>query len=173
MTEPLSITAGDTVSWTRTEAQYPASAGWVLTYYLSCGPAAPIALTSTASGDDHAISAAAAITAEWPAGEYHWTVRVSKTGGEVHSLGSGVLTIAPDPSTAADRRTNAEKCLASIDAALEKSVGSATVECELDGVKVKKDRTELIRIRDYYRSEVRRQRGGAVLRQIQVRFGSA
>lgn len=173
MTEPLSITAGDTVSWTRTEALYPASAEWVLTYYLSLGVAAPVALTSTPSGDDHAISAAAAVTAQWPAGEYHWTLRASKTGGEVHTLDSGVLTVLPDPSTAVDRRTHAEKCLASIDAALEKSVGSATVECELDGVKVKKDRTELLRLRGYYQTEVRRERGGAVLRQIPVRFGSA
>lgn len=166
MTEPLSITAGDTVSWARTEAQYPASAGWVLTYYLSCGPAAPIALTSTASGDDHAISAAAAITAEWPAGEYHWTLRASKIGGEVRTLDAGVLTIAPDPSTAADRRTNAEKCLASIDAALEKSVGSATVECELDGVKVKKDRTELLRLRGFYAGKVSRERGRPAIVRI-------
>lgn len=166
MAEPLSVSAGDTVSWTRSEPLYPASAGWVLTYYLSLGAAAPIALTSTADGDEHAISAAASVTAEWPAGDYHWTLRVSKPAGEVHTLDCGVLTVLPDPSATVDRRTHAEKCLASIDAALEKSVGSATVECELDGVKVKKDRTELLRMRGFYAGKVARERGRTAIVRV-------
>lgn len=157
MSEPKVITAGDTATWTRTEALYPASLGWVLTYYLSLGAASPKVFSSTPSGADHLITVLPAVTATWYPGTYHWTVRASKAG-EVHTTDSGTIVIAPDPTTAVDRRTHAERCLAVIEAALEASVGSATVEYEFDGVKVKKDRSELVRIRDRYKAEVRAQR---------------
>jgi len=169
VSEPTAITAGDTITWTRTEALYPASAGWVLTYYLSLNAAAPKTIECAASGDDHAAAVAAATTAAWAHGTYLWTARVAKAG-EVFTVGSGEVRVLPDPSSTADKRTHAAKCLASIEAALETSVGSATVEVELDGVRIKKDRSELLRIRDRYRAEVRRERGFSVFTCIPVRL---
>ena len=58
-TEPTSITAGDSVAWTRSLSDYPASAGWSLAYTL-INAAAKITINASAAGDDHAVSVSAA-----------------------------------------------------------------------------------------------------------------
>jgi len=60
--EPIQITAGDTLSWQRSFSNYPASAGWQLTYELR-GNGQAIEFSSTANGDTHVILVSAAITA--------------------------------------------------------------------------------------------------------------
>lgn len=63
------FTLGDTLSFTTSLADYPASAGWVLTYRLVPRDAGDIiVLTCTASGADHLAAAAAAATTAWTAG---------------------------------------------------------------------------------------------------------
>ena len=169
--EPARIVAGDTASWTARLGDYPASAGWVVTYFLSKigAAAAPIEITSTASGDDHLVEVPATETAAWTPGIYRWT-GVATLGAERHSFGPGTLAVVPDPSQAHDARTHAEKSLASIEAALESAVGTATVECELDGVRVRKDRKELLELREYYRLEVNRERGKSPITRWPVRL---
>jgi len=169
--EPARIVAGDTASWSTQLGDYPASAGWVLTYYLSKTgtSAAPIPVVASASGDLHQVAVPATTTKDWPVGAYHWTAVVTK-GAERHTVDRGTITVAPDPSTTYDPRTHAEKCLASIEKALESAVGTATVECELDGVRVKKDRKELLDLREYYRREVNRERGRSPITRWPVRL---
>jgi hypothetical protein len=77
--EPSSANAGDTWRWTRTLADYPASAGWALSYTL-INAAAKITINATASGDDHAVTVAAATTGGYAAGTYDWRARVTRTG---------------------------------------------------------------------------------------------
>lgn len=67
--EPNKIAAGDTLTWQRSFSDYPASAGWQLTYELRGGGQA-IEFSSTASGDSHLISVSAADTATWLPAEY-------------------------------------------------------------------------------------------------------
>lgn len=169
--EPSRIVAGDTASWTTQLGDYPASAGWVLTYYLSKlgGSTTPITFAATASGDAHLVTVSAATTSAWAVGTYHWTAVVTKAA-ERFTIGRGALEIAPDPSVAHDGRTHAEKCLVSIETALESAVGTATVECELDGVRVRKDRKELLELREYYRLELKRERGRSPISVWPVRL---
>ena len=121
------LTAGDSLNFTVVQSTYPASAGWVLKYRLvprAVGGAA-ISIVGTASGDDHLIQVAAATTAGWAAGIYGWSSWVEKLG-EVYTLESGQLTIAPDPRTVAagtDTRTAAQAALDAITATLQ---GKAT-----------------------------------------------
>ena len=61
-TEPARVTAGDTIAWTKTLSDYPASAGWVLAYTL-INAGAKITITAAASGDDHAVTVLAATSA--------------------------------------------------------------------------------------------------------------
>lgn len=158
MAEPLKLTAGDTWSWTRPGGSYPASAGWALTYYFSIpGVAGVKTLAATASGDDFTASQTAEQTADWTPGLYAWTARVAKAG-ESHTLEQGQLRILPDPATAAAAASHAEKCLVIIESALEKCMGDAFVEYEIDGAKFKKNRTELLSLRTFYREEVRQER---------------
>lgn len=93
------ITAGDTLSFLTTVADYPASAGWVLVYLLlprSTGTA--ITLTGTAEGDDHRIEAGASVTALWVAGDYSWVTYATKAG-ERYTLQSGAVKILANPAT--------------------------------------------------------------------------
>ena len=172
MNVPGMLTAGDTWSWTETLRDYPASAGWVLTIYASQGAVAPRAITGTASGDAHALDVTATASGAWPAGEYHWVARVSKAG-EFHTVAQGTLRVLPDPTTAVDRRTWAERCLAAVETLLLDRSGKSIIESEVDRALKLKHAThdELIKLRSRFRSEVRRERGGPVARVIPVRFG--
>lgn len=170
--EPLKLTMGDTWTWTRPGGDYPASAGWTLTYYLSTpGGAAVKTIVAAAAGGDFLVTVTAAnsaSTANWAPGLYNWFARVTK-GTESYTVGSGKLRIAPDPLTAIATQTHAEKCLTTIEGALEKCLTQGDViEYEIDGVKFKKNKTELLTLRNAYREEVRRERGQLGMRVIPV-----
>jgi hypothetical protein len=166
--EPTLIVAGDTASWLTQLEDYPAPS-WVLTYYLARNGAAPTAVAAAADGLSHLVTIPAATTSAYVVGAYHWTAIVTK-GTERFTVGRGTMQVDPDPSTTHDPRTHGEKCLASIETALESAVGTATVECELDGVRVRKDRKELLELREYYRLEVRRERGKSPITRWPVRL---
>ena len=71
--EPTAIIAGDTLAWTKSLADYPASAAWVLKYRL-INAASKIDITATTSGADHLVSVAAAVTALYPVGLYTYQI---------------------------------------------------------------------------------------------------
>ena len=95
------IRCGDTLDFTTTLVDYPASAGWVLTYRLVPRlSGTPISISGTASGDDHRSSATATTTAAWTAGEYSWAGYVDKAG-EHYVVDSGTVTLLPNMATVA------------------------------------------------------------------------
>jgi hypothetical protein len=116
--EPLAVVAGDTLKWTRSLADYPASAGWVLAYKL-VNASAVISVSSSADGDNHAVSVAAATTAAWVAGEYRWTAYVTKSA-ERYTVGDGSITVKPNLASAiaTDTRTQAQKAIDDLLAAM-------------------------------------------------------
>ena len=172
MAEPKVLQAGDTWTWTRSEPDYPASAGWILTYYFALAGEDPKTVVAAASGDDFQATVAA-LNTTWPSGYYRWTARVA-LAAEVHTVDSGGLKVIPDPMTATDRRSYEEKVVAILEPALLKCAGDTIVEYEFDGVKVKKDvtaaRAELQRCYDILRERRRRQRGEAFFTQMPVVF---
>lgn len=119
-TEPSRVTAGDTVVWQKSLSDYPASAGWVLSYTLVHATLAKITLTATASGADHLVDVPAATTAAWAAGVYTWAAIVTRAL-ERHTLGTGTITIAPNwaNATTLDTRSSAKKALEAVNLALE------------------------------------------------------
>lgn len=116
--EPTSFVAGDTVAWTKTIPSYPASAGWVLTYYL-INAAGKITFSATAAGDDHAVALSAATSEGYIPGEYAWQAAVSKDG-ERYTVGTGRVTITPGFIAAAslDTRSPYRRALADMEKAL-------------------------------------------------------
>ena len=137
-----SLAAGDTLSFSVTLADYPASAGWVLHYRLvpRAGGSA-ISITGTASGDDHAVSVAAGTTATWAAGAYACGAWVINGAGERHSVASesGQITIAPDPATLAagtDTRSSAQLALAAVQASLTGKATTATQRYKINNREV-------------------------------------
>ena len=134
--EPTSFTAGDTVAWTRSLADYPASAGWVLAYRF-INATSKFTITGTASGDDHLITAAASTTAAYVAGSYSWQAYVTKAA-ERYTIGTGTCEVKPDLAavTAAgfDNRTPARKALDALNAGLQQFGTNAHVQSyEIEG----------------------------------------
>lgn len=118
-TEPSRITAGDTASWLKSLSDYPASAGWVLTYTL-INSAAKITITATASGADHSVSVSAATSAGYTAATYTWHAAVA-LGSERYTVGTGSIVIDPNLAAAStfDTRSTAKKALEAVNLLLE------------------------------------------------------
>lgn len=137
--EPAEVTAGDTVTWSKSLSDYSAAESWVLHYRL-INAAGKIDITASASGVDHLVSETAATTADWAAGTYTWQAYVTKAA-ERYTVGSGSLIVKPDLAAEAagyDTRSTAKKTLDLLDAAMVSHGASAwTQEYEIAGRRMK------------------------------------
>lgn len=117
-TEPIRVTAGDSISWLKSLSDYPASAGWALAYTL-INASAKISIITTASGDDHLVAVTAATSSSWAAGSYTWQATVTKTT-QRYTVGTGAIVIEPNLAASAtyDARSNARKALDAVNALL-------------------------------------------------------
>ena len=176
--EPTTANAGDTWRWTRTLADYPASAGWALSYTLINGTT-KITINASASGDAHAVTVSAATTAGYTAGTYDWRARVTKAG-EVYTVGEGRLTVRNAyAGSTFDARSHARKTLEAIEAVIEGRASSSTLEYSIAGRSLKHiPAADLLALRDRYRAEVKREDAAAAVaaglpdqRRVYVRFG--
>ena len=176
--EPASLNAGDTLRWSRNLADYPASAGWVLSYTL-INAVDKISITGSAAGDSHSILVPAATSAGYTPGSYDWRARVTRAG-EVYTVGQGRITIQPSFGAATlDARSPARRTLDAIEATLEGRASSAVLEYEIGNRRMKYiPNTELLQLRDRYRAEVVREDAAAAVaaglpdrRRVYVRFG--
>lgn len=117
--EPTRFRAGDTVAWTKSLADFPASDGWIL-HYRFINQSHKIDVTATASGSDHLVSIAAAVSALYIAGDYTWASWVT-IGSDRYTVETGRLTILPDLAAVVapgfDSRSTAKKTLDLLDAA--------------------------------------------------------
>lgn len=111
------LTLGDTLNFTTTVTDYPASAGWTLKYRLVPRiTGTPILLTGAADSVDpalHRIQASASVTAAWAAGDYSWFSWVDKAL-ESYRIDQGSIELEADPRTSSaplDLRTDAQKAL--------------------------------------------------------------
>lgn len=159
-TEPARVRAGDTVTWRKTLAEYPPSAGWTL-YYRGISATAKFDITATNDADTHLVSVPKATTDDWVADDYTLIAWVASATERV-SLPGGRITVLPDLAavTAAgyDSRTQAKKMLDAIDAALQSlSSGErlAVVEAEVAGRRLKYNITGLMTLRNLYAAQVR------------------
>lgn len=176
--EPAVIAAGDTAKWRRNLPDYPASAGWTLTYTL-VRAATRITISASADGDLHLVNVAASTTTGWTAGAYTWRAQVSKAG-EVYTVATGTLTIRPNFTTATDGRSHARKVLDGIEAVIEGRASSEVGEYQIAGRSLKYiPIPELLALRDKYRAEVLREdaaertaRGLPDQRRTYVRFAA-
>lgn len=118
-TEPLSFSAGDTVTWLKSLDDYPATS-YTLTYYL-VKASVQITFSASASGTDHLVTLAAATTANYTAGTYTWK-SYALASGVRYPVGEGTIDILPNFAAASsgyDARTNVKKILDAINALLE------------------------------------------------------
>ena len=184
MQEQLRV--GDTWDWTTTLADYPASAGWVLTYRLIprvSGTA--ITIASIAVGDDHRTAATAATTALYTAGEYTYTAYVDLGAEHFTVEPESPVTILPNLSTIAayDGRTKAEKALEDAETALAnfQSTGGRVKRYSIGGREMEFDNSgEILSVVSYWKIEVKRERAATAIakgmadpRRIYLRAGNA
>ena len=127
MTEPTTLRAGDSATWTRELPQYPAPAGWSLHYRLLWPSGAPVEIPTTpdAGGTVYTATLTAVATAAFPATPATLVWWVQSTAGERHTLGRQAVAVLADLTTATqhDPRTANEKALADARAALARYVG--------------------------------------------------
>ena len=178
--EPLELTAGATWSWRREDlaTDYPASAGWALSYALR-NAAGRIDIAATADGDAQAISVAAATTASYLPGRYAWSAIVAKSG-EKREVGRGVLVVLPDLTVAmaVDGRSHARKVLDAIEAVIEARATKDQMNYTIEGRSLGRTPLEdLTRFRIFYAAEVAREEraqkslnGQGSTRRIMTRF---
>jgi hypothetical protein len=149
--EPDSLVAGDTWSWTKQLADYPAGSGWTLSYsFTAYGQDVKIA-TATASAPDYLVTISAATSATFASGTWYWTARVTN-GSETHSVGTGRFEVKPNPATStADPRSETKKVLDAIRACILGAASTDDLSISVDGVALSR-RTfdELRRMEAFY-----------------------
>jgi len=175
MTEPKTIHAGDSVSWSREACGCPAAGGWTLHYALR-GPG-QIDIDATGVGEVFTVAIGASVTADWAPGDYVFSCFVKRGDDERKTLSSGRIKVLEDlASSTSDGRSHAKRMLDAIQATLEKRATKDQQAYQIDGMQISRiPIPELIQLRDRYRIEYRREleaAGSAVPRQrvIKVRM---
>lgn len=172
MSEPTTLVAGDSWSWSRADLlpDYPPGDGWVLTYRLA--PAAGGASVELTAGSDHAVAVAPAESAAFAAGVWTWSALVTD-GTDRHRVGTGRLTVEPDPAAAeaADGRSWAERALEAVEATLANRATADHEAFTIEGRSVSRiPLGELRSWRARLRSEVARERGASPIETVRVQF---
>jgi hypothetical protein len=178
--EPDSITAGDTIQWSKSLPDYPPGDGWSLAYALRHPTAPAINVNAATDGDGYLVTIPASTSANYTAGQWNLFGYVSN-GSNREQIFRGYLTILADPVAAAtlDTRSHARKVLALVEAALEGRASATLLETEIEGVKLKRiPHADLMALRDKYRAEVASEdnalavsQGLGSRRDIRIRFG--
>lgn len=162
-----SIIVGDTLEFTTPVPGYPASDGWTLKYRLvPVTSGAAITFSSSADGDEHAVTVAASATALWSAGQYSWAAYVEDGAGASHTVLTGSAKLLPNPRTSSaplDLRTDAEIALAAAKAAL--AAWTPTTKSYTIGGRSMTFSTsaEILPIIDYWERKVQAERRAATM----------
>lgn len=175
--EPLQLRVGDTWAWRREDlSDYPAGAGWALTYYFR-NAGAHFDIAASADGDAFAVSVAKATTAAYAAGRYDW-LAVVDDGSARHQVAEGAVDLLPDFAVAAnlDGRSFARQMLAAVEAEILKRGSSGqidVIEAALGDRNLKRDAAGLIALRSQLIAEVKREEAagqGGGRNRLLVRF---
>ena len=149
--EPDSITAGETLAWTKSLPAFPATS-YTLKYSIQLAGAL-IAITASASGSSFAVNVGADVTASYAPGVYGWTSYVEDVAGARIIIARGSITIFPSP-LAALGSTHASRTLALIETAIEGRIPRGLEETTIDGQHLNRIPIETLhRLRDKYRRE--------------------
>lgn len=122
-TEPVELRIGTSWDWNKTLGDFPASAGWQLTYYLRCKVAASSDLTLawgtkvTASGDEFQVRVDPADSASLTAGAYE-LIGVVTDGSDTYTPIVKRLVVLP-AATASGTKSHAQTMLDAIQARMQ------------------------------------------------------
>lgn len=131
MDEPTAFRAGDSVAWTVSLPDYPATSGWTLKCRLLAPSGIATDLTVTPNGDDYDVSVSPANSANWPAGSAS-LVKIVENDPQRITLGASPVTILPNLATVGnfDGRTPNAIALADAEAALAAHLAGGKLHVE-------------------------------------------
>jgi hypothetical protein len=160
-TEPASFVAGDTVTWSKSLSDYPATT-WSLKYRF-VNSAGKVDITAAADGSDYLVTLTAATTAAYTAGKYDFTGWVEKGTGptaERVTVSTGRIEIKPNLAiqNTFDGRSTARKILETLETAYTSAVSSRAFvqEYEIAGRRMKFNSPgDWIRELNFWRSQVK------------------
>lgn len=150
---------------------FPPSAGWTLRYILRGPQTIDFSATASADGTKHEVRRNGAATQGHPPGLYSMLGRVEHSDGHRYAVHESALHVDPDPVTAEASHAEAlipmlqaqEKELA-VKAALASWTQGGRSETLAQLADVRRKLAELY-------EQVRRERGGAMIQSVGVRFG--
>lgn len=156
LNEPKELRAGDTWAWRREDlSDFPAPT-WTLTYQLkreALGGNASI--VASASGVNHAVSVAKAVTAAYASGSWQWQA-YADDGTSRYMVDSGTINVLPDFAVAGnlDNRSHVKKTLDAIEAVIEGRASSDQQQYSIEGRSLTRiPIEELLVFRDKYKRE--------------------
>lgn len=94
---PATIQAGDTIPWTASFSDHPATS-WTLRYFFTKEGSDPIEILATASGTDYAVTLTAEDSGQFVGGRWDWKARASLQGTGSIVVDSGYCDVMTDPS---------------------------------------------------------------------------
>lgn len=176
------IAKGETFSWKKTFADYPADDGWAVTYYFRGPSGAGVDAAGTADGKSFEFEVSAAATAGMNVGRYDFQALAVK-GAEKRLVDSGQIQVMPGlagitAATAHDGRTEFEIILEAIDAALKGKATKDQLSYSIGDRELRRyDPTELIELRQTYQKlrnqeilDKRNQKGLGIGKKLYTRF---
>jgi hypothetical protein len=183
--EPREFAAGETPRWRKSLADFPASDGWALDYYLR-GAGAGFDVRAAADGDDFLFEVPLASTENLAPGNYRWQGWVSK-GAESYKVAEAPVVVKQGfagvaANTTVDTRSQVKRILDAIDALIEGKATRDQQQYTIAGgggyrMLMRIPVSELVQLRKEYarlyareRRRERVRRGGSVFPTIKVRF---
>lgn len=157
---PSSFYVSDSLSWTASYADYPASVYATKIVFGRPGQNGRLAIDSEASGDDHAYSATSGVTSKLEPGRYTWAVRATKSDGSTSEIiDTGATDVLPDPTAETVEETHAARCLRLVEAALEGRIADPVEASDVLGINISRTPVgELMDLRNRYQILVNRER---------------
>jgi hypothetical protein len=167
--EPTNMIAGDTLAWQRSFEQYPASAGWTLTYLLNNSTARYIVNSAdiTTTADTFVVAIPSTETKLWTPGNYQWNcVAQLPAAGAVPAqrftvaLGRVIVTIdLLDASSPQDTRSRNEINLYNVEEMIAGRGVDGVQEYTINGRMLRRySLTELMQLRSLYKTLVKQER---------------
>lgn len=172
--EPNQITAGFSVSWTKSLSEYPATE-YSLVYTLAPLSGGEVkTVNGYASGDDFEVSLTPADTAQFDSGLYQLTGYVEDIATSGQSVKTeiyvGRLSVLAGAESNEDRRTYAETILQSLRSTYQKLVSNTVSQATVNGTTyTKRDLADLRAEMTYWENQIKNEQGGATKR-IAVTF---
>lgn len=158
---PAQIQAGVTFTVRACPKDYPAP-DWVLSLHLRGAYVAD--LTAEAEGAEHIFKATATDTAEWLPGLYSYAIRATN-GADVRQIEASTVELLPDllaVTDPSDLRSHARKTLEAVQAVLEKRATRDQERYTINDRELwRTPIADLLKLRDVYRAEVRREDAAA------------